>query len=266
MSVITIAGSDTAIPCKGILFDKDGTLLDFIGMWGIWAKELFRLIENQLAVMGSHHHLPVSQWLGLYFDDDGQVIGYDKSGPIAMGTEEEVTALLASRLYDAGLPWNEAVMKVRELNTIAMSEVDRQKAARPLPGLIDFLASCTRAGIPLGVVTSDTTAAAIKHLEWMGIRHYFSSIVGTDRVIKGKPDPEMVSLALLEMGRMAEECVLIGDSNGDMIMAKLAGVRAAIGIAEEMAMGQQYLLDANIIVTGYRDMNVQCHRDRECGI
>lgn len=257
MSVITITSSDFTLPCKGILFDKDGTLLDFIGLWGTWAKVLFQLIEDQLAVMGSHHHVPISEWLGLHFDDGGKVIGYDKSGPIAMGTEEEVTALLASRLYDAGLPWNEAVVKVRELNTLSMNEVDRQRAAHPLPGLINFLVSCSHAGIPLGIVTSDTTTEAIKHLEWMGIRHYFCSIVGRDRVIKGKPDPEMVSLALLEMGRKAEDCILIGDSNGDMIMARLAGIGAAIGIADEIASGEQYLLDADLIVTGYVDMLVQ---------
>lgn len=257
MSVITITSSDITFPCRGILFDKDGTLLDFIGMWGTWAKELFQLIEDQLAVMGSHHHVPVAKWLGLHFDTEGNVIGYDKCGPIAMGTEEEVTALLASRLYDAGLPWNEAVVKVRELNTQAMSEVDRQKAARPLPGLIDFLASCSHVGIPLGIVTSDTTTEAIKHLEWMGIRHYFSSIVGRDRVIKGKPDPEMVSLALLEMDRVAGDCLLIGDSNVDMIMARLAGIRAAIGIADDIALGEQYLLDADRIVRGYDELIVQ---------
>ncbi|MNJ79717.1 hypothetical protein D3C77_778250 [compost metagenome] len=59
------------------------------------------------------------------------------------------------------------------------------------------------------------------------------------------------------MERKAEDCILIGDSNGDMIMARLAGIGAAVGIADEIASGEQYLLDADLIVTGYDEMIVQ---------
>ncbi|MNN46879.1 Pyrophosphatase PpaX [compost metagenome] len=89
------------------------------------------------------------------------------------------------------------------------------------------------------------------------MRNYFCSIVGRDRVGRGKPDPEMVTLALREMRVSTEECILIGDSNGDMIMAKRAGLQAAIGIAGDIASGEEYLLDADLIVTGYSDMTVQ---------
>ncbi|MNM95622.1 Pyrophosphatase PpaX [compost metagenome] len=226
-------------------------------MWGIWADKLVCLIEDHLSIMEATPRGKVSDWLGLVYNKQGSVIGYDKTGPLAMGTEEEVTALLAWRFYDAGMPWNEAVVKVRELNALAMIEVERCRPAHPLPGLHDFLVSCSRAGIALGVVTSDTTAETLKHLEWMGVRNYFCSIVGRDRVSKGKPDPEMVTLALREMRISTEECVLIGDSNGDMIMAKRAGLQAAIGIAGDITSGEEYLLDADFIVTGYSDLTVQ---------
>ncbi|MNZ33047.1 Pyrophosphatase PpaX [compost metagenome] len=255
MPGITIA--DTTLSCRGILFDKDGTLLNFMDMWGTWADKLVQLIEGQLSIMKAAPRENVSNWLGLVYNKQGIVIGYDKTGPLAMGTEEEVTALLAWRFYNAGMPWNEAVVKVRELNALAMIEVERCRPAHPLPGLHDFLVSCSRAGIALGIVTSDTTAETLKHLEWMGLRNYFCSIVGRDRVGKGKPDPEMVTLALREMRTSTEDCILIGDSNGDMIMARRAGLRAAIGIAGDIASGEEYLLDADYIVTGYSELMVQ---------
>ncbi|MNO76199.1 Pyrophosphatase PpaX [compost metagenome] len=255
MPGITIA--DTGLSCRGILFDKDGTLLNFMDMWGTWADKLVQLIEDHLAIMEAEPGGRVSDWLGLVYNKQGILVGYDKTGPLAMGTEEEVTALLAWRFYHAGMPWNEAVVKVRELNALAMIEVERCRPAHPLPGLLDFLVSCSRAGIALGIVTSDTTAEALKHLEWMGMRNYFCSIVGRDRVSRGKPDPEMVTLALREMRISAGNCILIGDSNGDMIMAKRAELRAAVGIAGDIALGEEYLLDADFIVTGYADMTVQ---------
>ncbi|MNN69351.1 Arabinose operon protein AraL [compost metagenome] len=67
----------------------------------------------------------------------------------------------------------------------------------------------------------------------------------------------MTSLALKEMGLSANDCILIGDSNGDMEMAKRAGIHAAIGIAGDISSGKEYLLDADYIVTGYFDIIVR---------
>lgn len=238
------------IPCRGILFDKDGTLLDFIQLWGDWAKTLTELLEGHLAMSGAKLTVGKDRLLGLRFDEEGRVAGYDKTGPLAMGTEEEVTALLAWQLYFAGIPWNEALVQVRKFSASAMLEVERRRSAKALPGLVDFIASCRSAGILLGVVTSDTTSEALKHLEWLGIGEHFKSVVGRDRVLKGKPDPEMAVLAMKEAGLAPHECIVIGDSNADMVMGKHAGVSLNIGIAPEGG-GASYLLDADLIVPDY---------------
>ena len=38
MTMLQVNG--VQIPCKGILFDKDGTLLEFLQLWGPWAEAL----------------------------------------------------------------------------------------------------------------------------------------------------------------------------------------------------------------------------------
>ncbi|WP_410772580.1 HAD family hydrolase [Fontibacillus sp. BL9] len=245
--------NETFVPCRGILFDKDGTLLDFMQLWGDWANTLTELLEGHLAVLGAGLPVEKSRLIGLRYDQDGQVEGYDKTGPLAMGTEEEVTALLAWQLYIAGVPWNEAVVQVRQFSASAMVEVEKRRGALPIPGLEKFLAACQDAGIELGVVTSDTTPEAIKHLEWLGIRDYFNSVVGRDRVVKGKPDPEMAILAMHELGVTPEECIVFGDSNADMAMGKQAGLYRKVGIAPDGG-GASYLLDADVIVPGYENL------------
>lgn len=245
---------DRFIPCRGILFDKDGTLLDFMQLWGDWARTLTDLLEGHLAVSGAELTVPRDRLLGLRFDEDGRVAGYDKTGPLAMGTEEEVTALLAWQLYYAGVPWDEALVQVRKFSASAMVEVEKRRSAKPMPGLTDFIASCRSAGMILGVVTSDTTSEARKHLEWLGIGEHFRSVVGRDRVLKGKPDPEMAALAMEEAGLSPHECIVIGDSNADMVMGKQAGAALNIGIAPDGG-GASYLLDADLIVPDYRGLS-----------
>lgn len=241
---------DDIIPCSGILFDKDGTLLDFMALWSQWALTLTTLVEGQLMLLGAESKAPAGSLLGLTLDTDGEVKGYDKTGPLAMGTEEEVTAILAWQLYTAGVPWNEAILQIRSFNTVAMEKLEETGNAIPITGLHIFLSGCKAAGIELGIVTSDTTSAAMKHMDWLGIRNYFGSIVGRDRVSNGKPDPEMARLAMGELGIQAENCLIIGDSNADMMMGRLAGVFRTIGISSA-DNAEDYLLDADIIVPDY---------------
>ncbi|MGG6310968.1 HAD family hydrolase [Paenibacillus macerans] len=257
--MVTIQARGRAAVCRGILFDKDGTLLDFLDLWGSWAETLTGLVERKLTGIGAMRPFDKTVLLGLRLDEANRVTGYDKTGPLAMGTEEEVTALLASTLYAAGIPWNEATGMVRELNAAALAELKQRRQARPLPGLREFLRACRQAGLPLGVVTSDTTTDTLEHLQWMGIRGEFGSVVGRDRVERGKPEPDMALLACRELGILPEEAVVIGDSNADMQMGKRAGACLTIGMAESESgkpEGASYLRDADVIVTGYRELTI----------
>lgn len=42
---------DLSVPCQGILFDKDGTLLDLLATWGSWAEEVLLGLGNELALL-----------------------------------------------------------------------------------------------------------------------------------------------------------------------------------------------------------------------
>ncbi|MFD1177017.1 HAD family hydrolase [Paenibacillus puldeungensis] len=246
-------------PCRGILFDKDGTLLDFMGLWGGWAEILTGLLSGKLEQLGVRGTELKRNLLGLHRDSSNRIIGYDKAGPFAMATEAEVTALLASQLYEAGVPWNDALSMIREFNKTAMEELKRLRNVRPLPGLNEFLAACRSEGIVLGVVTSDITSEALEHLEWLGIRGYFQSVVGQDRVEKGKPEPDMLLLACRELGITPKDAVIIGDSNADMQMGKKAGVSLAVGISEDGEKPSQatsFLFDADAIVSDYKEIKV----------
>ncbi|MGZ7443561.1 HAD family hydrolase [Paenibacillus sp. TH7-28] len=255
-----IQAAGRLVSCRGILFDKDGTLLDFMALWGSWAETLTGFVERELETLGAGALFNKTELLGLRLDEANRVIGYDRIGPVAMGTEEEVTALLASPLYAAGVPWNDAVSRVREFNAAALVELKRRREARPLAGLREFLDACGEAGIALAVVTSDVTAEALEHLEWLGLRERFGSVVGRDRVGRGKPEPDMALLACRELGISPAEAVVIGDSNADMQMGKRAGVRLAVGLAETedgTPPGAAYLRDADVVVSGYRELSVR---------
>ena len=127
----------------------------------------------------------------------------------------------------------------------------RLRRCRELP---IFWKKCQQAGIPMAVVTADETGAAIKHLSWLGLDHYFAEIIGTDQVERGKPFPDMVELACRRLGVNVAAAAVIGDSGGDMRMARSAGAAAAIGIASGETAGE--LPDADAIVASCGELEL----------
>lgn len=136
--------NDECVPCSGILFDKDGTLLDLLATWGNWAELVLRGLEDQLAIMGAGFIVERSKVLGTQHDPQGKLIGYDPAGPLTMATEEESYGVLAWQLYAAGVPWNEALTRVKSITKNAMYELRRRRMAQPLAGLHSFWSNALR--------------------------------------------------------------------------------------------------------------------------
>ncbi|PAD80443.1 HAD family hydrolase [Paenibacillus campinasensis] len=243
------------VPCRGVLFDKDGTLLHFMALWGGWTDYVLNDLEQLLEMMGAKLTCPRERLLGTMHDASGRVCDYDVQGPLAMATVEESIGLLAWQLYVAGMPWNEATTQVRQITKNAMHEVRRQKPAFPMPGLQHFLEACRKASLPMGVVTSDNTDGTLEQLEWIGLKPYFPVVLGRDRVSSGKPHPEMAEMACSMLGIDPAEAVVIGDSNADMQMAKQAGAALAIGLYQ--GQGEPvHLVDADVVISDYNELKV----------
>lgn len=242
----------------GILFDKDGTLMDFIHTWGNWSE---RLIARFSSSLRARNLPPIGVDPGALWGTcraaDGTVVDYDRDGPLAMGTVDEMLAILAWQGYRSGLSWAEAKTLAAQCKRSADERLELERTVRLLPGVLPFLESCRRCGLRLAVVTADETAAAEKHLEWLGIRGFFSAVIGTDRVERGKPFPDMALLANRQLGLEGGQIAVIGDTNGDMRMAKSAGAAAAIGIAAAGgAAGSSHLSEADTVIASFRELSV----------
>jgi phosphoglycolate phosphatase len=245
-------------PVQAILFDKDGTLLNFIYTWGNWSEHLLARFSQQLE---ARKLLPlnkdISSIWGTRHAPEGTIIDYDRNGPLAMGTVDELLTVLAWQGYQRGMSWAEAKVVVQECRYYADEKLDESRAAQTLPDVIPFLEECRRCGVALAVVTADETAAAVKHLEWLGIQHYFSVCIGTDQVELGKPFPDMVELACRKLSLECSQVAVIGDTNGDMRMAKSAGAAVAIGIAKLDSSAEGQLAYADVVIHSYRELFIQ---------
>ena len=100
----------------------------------------------------------------------------------------------------------------------------------PVPGLRAALDELARAGITMGVATSDSTAAARAALGALGLGELLPHVFGYDSVPQPKPAPDIVLGFGRAVGVPAQEIVVIGDNPHDLEMARRAGAGAALGV------------------------------------
>lgn len=209
----------------GILFDKDGTLLDFHTLWMEWSKDIIDAICLKMNLQQVHQK-EMATSIGVDWQEDS----WDVEGPLAIGTTQDLITLLAHQLYVLNIPWNTAFKLVTD-TFIEVNRLDNwKKRVKEMPGLKRFVKKCYERNLHLGVVTSDDHEYAVKHLKQLGIHSYFQAFIGGDQVTHGKPFPESAELACAQMNVNPRRMLVIGDSDGDMVLGNNIRAMANIGV------------------------------------
>ncbi|WP_416885515.1 HAD family hydrolase [Marinospirillum sp.] len=238
---------------EALLFDKDGTLLNLNALWCRWLDALVARLN--LEPISSLPLSPVAFDLALGVSNTEQGRTIDPTGPLAIGSMDDVLTILAQVLYQqAGLGWNDALRCVHQARWMAEAELNWAEWIQPLAGVQSWIAAAQAAGLRLGVVTSDDQASALAHLKVLQLDQAMSVVIGHDQVEQGKPFPQMVERACQQLGVLPEQTLLFGDSNGDMQMAQAAGLLAGIGIAPEKQ--RSHLTAAQQIIADYTDCDI----------
>jgi HAD superfamily hydrolase (TIGR01509 family) len=103
---------------------------------------------------------------------------------------------------------------------------DEVARIEPYPGIVELLVSLRDAGVATAVATNSDARSAAVVLGAHGLDVLFDTVVTVDLVSGPKPNPEMIQLAIERLGVPADQVAFVGDSPGDMIAARAAGVLA----------------------------------------
>lgn len=223
MATITVDG--TQFETELVIFDKDGTLLDFKDTWIDIIKELIGAIGKHVS-MNDTLHKRIETALGI-FPEERRIDGY---GPLAMGTFQECDALLTHCIYREGLRWDKAQTIVQKAEKEIFSGAVREQSVRAAKGAIDLLKNLKAKGINTAVATNDSADDATQDMRRIGALPYIDLIVGADSVSKPKPAPDMVLEICKKLAKSPSNAVLIGDTLMDALLGKNAGVMLTIGV------------------------------------
>ncbi len=202
---------------KGLLFDKDGTLIDFFATW----IPAYGIAADQIAREAGQPQMADAMLLATGYDRKEDYLRPDSA--LAGGTNQELIDLWRGVLGDAA-PEN--------LEAIALETFTEHAAHEVLP-TADMPLLCRRLrekGYALGIATNDDLETAIWTAEFLKISDHMAFVTGADAGHGGKPGPGMGLAFCAETGLLPHEVAMVGDSAADSKMARAAGFGAAIGV------------------------------------
>ncbi len=107
-----------------------------------------------------------------------------------------------------------------------------REAYRPhlqaVPGLYSFLVQARSMGVSMAVASSADEQNIAMILDGLGIRDYFSAVVGAEDIQNSKPHPEMFLTAARRLEISPQECLVFEDSPAGIESARRAGMRIVV--------------------------------------
>jgi phosphoglycolate phosphatase len=249
----TVQFGERLFECELVIFDKDGTLIDFKKTWiPIFQKRLQFVMENLPTDLDT---AKIAYELYRLYGIQGQNV--DPYGPLPYSTEWEDEIVFASVLYKYGLPWQKA--KETALGAIQKTEkmLDREKITELYDGVSDLLVHLRRNGVFIGMATADFIDVTIRILKHLEIFDLFDYVTGADMVEHAKPDPEMVHKTIDALNVSGKHTALVGDSVLDMEMGRRADIGLVVGVLEGgVALDADLKKDADVVIGSIRDIKV----------
>ena len=91
------------------------------------------------------------------------------------------------------------------------------------PGVVDGVKELKRLGLKIAIASSTSRATIEAVLKKTNIYSFVDAYVGSDEVVKRKPEPDMFLEAMKRIGVEPREAIVVGDTKYDIAPANMLG-------------------------------------------
>jgi phosphoglycolate phosphatase len=216
---------------QAILFDKDGTLIDFHGTWGPALKGVIEAMTDDPTRRDALFTLNAL---------DPRTLAFDPRSPFIAGTSADYGPDWAAIL---GVPCDAAF--IAELDRLC--EVETARTLAPIGDPLGVFARLAGRGLILGILTNDTENAARVQTTRLGLHRHLSTVIGYDSGYGYKPAPGPV-LAFADIHAVPPARIaVVGDSRHDLACARAAGA-LAVAVLSGVADHDELAPHADLVV------------------
>jgi len=229
---------------QAIIFDKDGTLIDFDAMWGGWVIYLAAQLQ---AISGLHVRAPLCLAMG-YDEANKKVLAHGKLAATPMA---QLYRLTVEVMQSLGLTAEQAAHVVEQSWCIP-DPVSLAKQFTDTRALFHKLHS---QNIKIGIATADDRAPTQAMIEAFDIEEYLCTMVCADDGIPGKPAPDMVLTICERMKIDPSKVMVVGDTAADLKMARAAGAGLVVGVLSGVSASDDLIRYADVLIESVDELH-----------
>jgi phosphoglycolate phosphatase len=201
---------DRILTLRALLFDKDGTLIDFDATWGPAAHAVMQELAD-----GDAEALRRLMDVSEFVEEERRFL---PSSPLVAGSSAHYGPLWAEILGRKSGPAFFGVMD-------DLFRIHGLASLSPIGDPVAVMRRLAGRSIHLGIATNDSEASARAQAQALGIDGFMSYFAGYDSGHGSKPEPGMVTAFAVAHALHPSEIGMIGDSLHDLHAARAAGAR-----------------------------------------
>ena len=202
-----------------VIFDKDGTLIDFGAMWSGWAETL---ADGLSGATGR----PVDGALFAMLGYDPATRRVTPGGGMAATPMARLRERTRDLLVAEGVP---ATVADRAL-AIAWHAPDPLVLSYPLADLDVLFGRLRASGRRVAVATSDDRDPTVRTFAGLGLTDAIDALVCADDGVAVKPAEDMVLHLCAALDVPPARTAVVGDAPADLRMARAAGAGLVVGV------------------------------------
>ncbi|SMP40232.1 HAD family hydrolase [Anoxynatronum buryatiense] len=203
---------------KGVLFDKDGTLIPFQEFWHSIYADFFHSLQYEWLI-------PDEVVSDLKTVSGFNETHFEKESLLQHASTRQLLRLWETRLALHCRPDGTRCSYEKLSDLLSYHSTWPHRPISPLPGVVSTLYALEKSGIRLGIATADTLSSTRFTLSQAGLLSSFHFIGADDTVSAGKPSPEIARAFFHQEGLHPREVVVVGDSLSDLAFAMQAGTQ-----------------------------------------
>lgn len=228
-----------------IIFDKDGTLIDFDFMWGGWAVYLAEQLHQ-----ASGRSVATRLYDALGYDEKSKkVLAHGKLASSPMTVLYDLTVEV---MQSFGLNRKDAERMVEEYWRIP----DPVLLAKPFTNLHDLFGKLQHEKIKVAIATADDRAPTQALIEAFDIEELIATMVCADDGIPVKPSPDMVTTICERIGVSPSRIMVIGDTVSDLKMGRAAGAGLCVGVLSGVSNPHDLTPYADVLIESVHDLHL----------
>jgi phosphoglycolate phosphatase-like HAD superfamily hydrolase len=229
-----------------VVFDKDGTIIEFGSMWSGWAVAL---VEGLVAATGRPIATPLYAMLGV----DPVAATVRAGGGLAATPMARLRDRTREVLLAGGLTAADAERALEE----AWHAPDPVASARPVTDLGDLFDRLRAGGCGIAVATTDDRDPTEQTLAALGIADRIDATVCADDGIAVKPAPDMILHLCATLGVAPARTAVVGDTAADLQMGRAAGAGLIVAVLTGVGGRGDLAPLADVVIASIEELEVE---------